>query len=360
MTADTEVVVIGAGVVGAATAYALARAGRAVTIVEQFEPGHGRGSSHGRSRIHRIGYPDVEWARRAAEADALWIDVERECGEELIERIGVLDAGEVAGSVAEALAACGVEHERIDGREAARRWPISFEPGEVVTYQPGGGICRADRALAALLDGAVAAGADLVTSTTVVALERHDDRVAIGTSHGTLDASVVVVTAGGWVRGLLEPLGIPIPVRTTRETVAYFSLPRGAELPSFIDYAWTGGPDDGLAETGMAGFALAAPGVGLKAGLHKSGHDADPSSSEPASDAVVAWTERWVRHRYGDAAGAAFGAETCLYTRTADDDFLVERHGRVVVGSACSGHGFKFAPLVGRQLAALATDALDA
>src|SRR5262245_57808139 len=269
MTPDTDVVVVGAGIVGAATAHALARSGRRVTLLERFEPGNARGSSHGRSRIHRIGYPDEAWAARAATADALWTGLESESGETLIDRIGVLDAGDIAGEVAGALAACDVEHELLDGSEATKRWPIRFEPGELVSYQPGGGICRADRALAVLLEGAVRAGAELVTSSPVEAIDATEGGVAVTTPAGTTNAAAVVVTSGGWSKSLLEPLGIELPVRVTRETVAYFPIPGAEGLPSFIDYAWRGAPDDGLADLGMAGFALAAPGVGLKAGLHK-------------------------------------------------------------------------------------------
>ena len=360
MTTDVETVVVGAGIAGAATAYMLARAGRSVTVVEQFEPGHDRGSSHGRSRIHRIGYPDVDWARLAAEADAAWVELERDAGVTLIDRIGVLDAGDVALDVGAALAACGVAHEVLAGSEASRRWPVHFEDDEVVTYQPGGGICRADAALTTFLDGAGDAGADVAFGTQVTAIEPAADAVTVVTPGGALTARAVVVTAGGWGRDLLGPLGIDLPVRVTRETVAYYALPLGDRLPSLIDYAWTGQGDETLPEAGMAGFALAAPGVGLKAGLHKAGHETHADDRDLPSDAIVAWTDRWVEHRYGDAAGTGSRPETCLYTRTDDDRFVLERHDRIVVGSACSGHGFKFGPVVGSRLAALANAALDA
>jgi len=104
--------------------------------------------------------------------------------------------------------------------------------------------------------------------------------------------------------------------------------------------------------------SLAAPGKGLKAGLHHSGPVADPDAEEGPDTSVAAWTAGWVATRFPEA-GETLGAETCLYTNTSDEEFVLERHGRVVVGSACSGHGFKFAPIVGRTLAALAREAAE-
>jgi sarcosine oxidase len=114
--------------------------------------------------------------------------------------------------------------------------------------------------------------------------------------------------------------------------------------------------DAAIGRGGQAAFALAAPGRGVKAGLHHSGPAADPDEEARTDARVAAWAADWVASRYANA-GEQRGAETCLYTNTADEEFVLERHGRIVVGSACSGHGFKFAPVVGRTLAALAREA---
>jgi sarcosine oxidase len=135
------------------------------------------------------------------------------------------------------------------------------------------------------------------------------------------------------------------------------ALERAERLPPVIDYSrLPPAGTAGLARVGQAGYALAAPGVGLKIGLHHAGALTDPDDDPAPDDAVARWAHAWAQGRYPDA-GELLAAETCLYTTTADESFVLERHGRVIVGSACSGHGFKFAPIVGRTLAALAVDA---
>ena len=165
------------------------------------------------------------------------------------------------------------------------------------------------------------------------------------------------MTAGAWAPELLGTAGIDLPVIPTRETIVYLDLPNAMELPSVIDYARVPLPGTTpLARTGVAGFALGSPGDGLKAGLHHAGPVTDPTDDPGPESSIVDWAVEWARSRY-PAAGALLGTDTCLYTNTADESFILERRGRIVIGSACSGHGFKFAPQLGRTLAALAREA---
>jgi sarcosine oxidase len=356
MTVTADVAVVGAGIMGAATARAVARSGRSVVLLERFEPGHARGSSHGATRIFRLGYPDERYVRMAQAALAGWRELEAECSEPLLAQTGSLDIGAETTDIVRALAACGARFETLSAGEVATRFGIALDDGERALFQPDGGTTRADRALAAFLSGARDAGAEIVARSAVRELRVRPRMVQLDTDGGTLRARAVVVTAGAWSARLLAPLGIDLPVVPTRETVAYVDLPRAEALPSLIDYARVASADEGFARSGQAGFALSAPGVGLKVGLHHAGAVTEPDDQPPPDPAIASWAERWARSRLPDA-GAALGAETCIYTNTADESFVLERHGRVVVGSACSGHGFKFAPLVGRTLAALAADA---
>ena len=327
---DTDVVVVGAGVVGLAAARELTRAGRDVVVCEQFELGHARGSSHGGSRIIRLSYPDPRWVRLAQESYPLWRELEAECGHALLELRGTLDLGDWEPNRA-ALAACGIASEVLEAGEIERRFPIRVEPGSRGLFQADGGIVRADAAVAALAEG-------------VEVRERHRvDAVAEdgnGVSAGGLRARVAVVTAGAWAPRLADVDATP-----TVETVSYFS--GGEPVPSVIDTT-TGA---------SAGYALASPDGTLKAGLHQSGRPADPDAPAAPDRELAARTAAWVERRF-PGAGPTTRAETCLYTAREHDEFLLERRGRVVVGSACSGHGFKFAPVVGRRLAALALEAL--
>jgi sarcosine oxidase len=136
-----------------------------------------------------------------------------------------------------------------------------------------------------------------------------------------------------------------LPVSVTRETIAYFRR-EGAPPPSVVELNEETG--------GHAMYALHDPVHGLKAGAHHAGAETDPNEDGDPDAAIVERISAWVRERLPDADPEPAGAETCLYTSTADESFVLERRGRVVVGSACSGHGFKFAPAVGRRLAGLA------
>ena len=123
--------------------------------------------------------------------------------------------------------------------------------------------------------------------------------------------------------------------------MTYFRLPGAVELPPVIDDAVPDPDEHGLRRPGLINYALAAPGIGLKAGLHHAGPPADPDERGDTDDAVVRWVSRWVAQRYPEIDPEPVASETCLYTNTADESFVLERHGRIVVGSACSGHGFQ-------------------
>jgi sarcosine oxidase len=324
------VAVVGAGIMGSAAARELARAGHEVTLYEQFRVGHDRGSSHGRSRIVRLAYPEVEFVELAKESFEGWHELEQESRLELLELSGLLELVEdAAQSSQDALDAAGAEYELLSARDAGARWPVGVPDGWAALFQPEGGIVRADLAHRAFVDSAVAHGARLEEDAPVRSL----DEVA---------ADVVVATAGPWIRKFVPDL----PVRTTRETVAYFRR-RGEPLPSIVqlDPVTRGHPRDSHQH----------PVHGLKAGAHHAGAEADPDEPGEPDPALVERIADWVAGTYPDAEPDPVASETCMYTTTPDEHFILERRGRLVVGSACSGHGFKFAPAIGRRLAALAT-----
>jgi monomeric sarcosine oxidase len=328
---------------GASTARALAREGKRVVLLEQYEIGHKRGSSHGASRVFRFAYPDPMYVAMAQASLHLWRELEQDVVEDLLITTGGLDAGSKVEGIAEALAECGAAHELIDGAEANRRWGfLSFPADEPVLFQPDAGITRADRSVAAFVKSAVEAGADVHEHTSVIGLEESNGGVRVATAEGDFRAKVAVVTAGAWAKELLRDAGIDLDVTPTRETIAYFSMPE--RPPTFVDW------QDPTA------FALWDPNHGLKAGLHHAGPLTDPNEDIGPEDESVKRIAAWVAVHYPTADPTPVAAETCIYTNTSDESFVVERHGPIVVGSPCSGHGFKFAPLIGRRLAELATE----
>jgi sarcosine oxidase len=326
--------VVGAGIQGLATTRALARRGHDVTIYEQFELDHTRGSSHGGSRIFRLSYPEIEWVRLAQEAYDGWRDLERETGEQLLELSGII---EILRSDAEgsrrAFEELGVAFELLDADEVARRFPVHVPDGMHALYQADAGITYASRARHALLASARDHGAEL----------RERERVE---DLGDIDADVVVVTAGSWAKDLLARAGIDLPVIATSETVGFFRLESERPLPSVVDFKPGG--------HGHSTYALHDPTYGLKLGKHKSGPPIDPDDQPGPNDDLVDLISEAVARYFPTADPQPAEVQTCLYTNTDDERFILERHGRIVVGSACSGHGFKFAPVVGERLADLA------
>lgn len=338
-----DFVVVGAGVMGCATARAIARSGRDVLLLEQFEIGHPRGSSHGASRIFRYSYNEAAYVAMAMESLELWRELEAECGEPLLTTLGGLDLGHTLEAHVSALEAHGARFEMLSRREAARRFPsFSFRPDEHVLFQPDAGIVAADRAVRAFLAGARRSGGRLEERARVNGLRVKGDRIELDVGGRAVEAGVAVVTAGAWARGLLAGAGIELPTSPSRETVAYFEVDGSETLPPLVNW---GSP---------AVYTLPSPGQGLKAGQHHAGPNVDPDEEGKPNQESVRRLRSWVAERYRSPEIKPRFVETCLYTNTADESFVLERRGPIVVGSACSGHGFKFAPLIARRLAQLA------
>ena len=341
-------IVVGAGIMGSATAWALASEGRTVLLLERFAVGHDHGSSHGTSRIFRLSYPDAEHVAMAQEALPLWRELEAQSGQRVLITTGGLDFGKNTEEHASALASCGADHESLTGDEARARWPWLSAPGDgEVLFQPDAGIVLAEKAWAAFLERAGASGASFHREERVTALEPHDDEVRVVTEETAYSAAAVIVTAGAWARDLLTGAGVSLETTPSRETVAYFE--RAAEEPMLSLVDW-GDPSVYALGTGSDGT--------IKLGEHHAGPPTDPDEPGSPDRDSVARLEDWVARRLSGVAPKAVQAETCIYTNTSDERFVMERHGRIVVGSPCSGHGFKFAPLVGQRLAGLASEAL--
>ena len=348
------VVVIGAGVVGAATAYALTARGERVLLVEQHARGHHLGSSHGATRIFRQGYADPEYVALTTRALELWGALEAAAGEELIVRTGAVDHGrpEVVDAIAAALADADIPHESLTPDQAAARWPgIAFE-GHVLTH-PSAGRIRSDRTIEVFLTLAERTGlADLRFDTRVTGLEDHGDDVTVALSDGSAVRTASVVAAvGSWaptlVGGLLAGRGAGLPaIRVTQEQPAHFPshLPDAA-WPSFVH--WADGDDV---------YGLLTPGEGVKVGFHGTGPVVDPDHRDfvpvPAeAERLQAYVARYVPGV--DATKPTF--ISCLYDNSPDEDFVIDRVGPLTVATGFSGHGFKFAPLLGEMLADVAT-----
>jgi sarcosine oxidase len=212
-------------------------------------------------------------------------------------------------------------------------------------------VCRADRTVDALVRVAKARGVQVREGTTVTGFDTTADGIRIETNDEEILGAVAVVTTGPWAARLLPELGLSdAPITPLLQHVSYFAPagPGAPQFPTFID--WTG-PD-------ISWYALPAAGTapGVKLGEHVGGEPVDPGDGPfEVNPARIAPQSDYVRRRFPGLNPTPVHAETCLYSMTPDEDFILDRVGPVVIGAGFSGHGFKFAPVIGEILADLAT-----
>ncbi len=356
-----DAAVIGLGVMGSAALYNLADRKRRVVGFEQFEPGHGRGSSHGESRIIRLSYfEDASYVPLMRKAYEAWRAFETVDGGEagsLLTITGILEAGHPGStSVADSLSAArahGLRHTEMDGREIGRRFPAFDLPADWHgLFQPDGGFLRPEKAVVRFASVAKQRGADVRSGCRVLALEPKANAVVVHTEGGSIEAATVIVAAGAWIKDFAPFLDQHLAI--TRQVVGWFP-PRTPALfavgrcPVFI----LDGEDDHC-----YGFPDLA-GTGVKAASHLRGRTLRHANElDMAADAEDEARIVRMLARYLPEVGApATRMTTCMYTRTDDGHFLIDRSPadpRIVLASPCSGHGFKFASLFGQVLADMA------
>ncbi len=347
-----DVLVVGGGVIGSATAWHLARRGVDVVLLERFGAGHANGSSHGASRIFRYAYADPADVARVQASLPLWRALEEESGETLLETTGGLDIGslETIGALEGAMRNSGVATERVAANDVADRWPgIAVDGAEDhVLFCSGAARIWSERAVRAFQGRAAHHGAEVRCDEPVLSLAPATGSAV--TAEDEYLAETIVVTAGAWTSSLLDgaPEGEELPELTvTREQTFHFrSLDDDLTWPSFIHHR-IGRP---------LVYGLETPGEGIKVAEDHAGAIADPDDRSFEIDEIGRQRlVRYVTERLPGLDPKPVTELTCLYTSTPDSSFVVERRNRLVIGSACSGHGFKFAPQTGLRLADLAT-----
>jgi sarcosine oxidase len=359
---ESKHVIIGAGAMGSAAAYHLARRGKAVLLIEQFPLGHDRGSSHGAARITRHSYANPRYARLMPAAFRAWKDLEADAGQPVYIRTGGVSfcPAEVdyVSQVAASLKELGVPHGRMSGKAWNHAQPVFSLPATFdVVFEPDAGMLAASKAVALQVELARSHGGDnvqVLASTLVRRIDLEDQRPVVVTDALAIVADRLIVSAGPWVKRLLPQLSPPLQV--TRQQVLYFrpSDPgpfRIGQFPVFLSK----GVGQGNAFYGMPEFQ----GLGVKAARH-AGPEVDPDVDDRTVSVEYQDIVRgFLRNHIPALAEAPIDlTEVCLYTVAPDEQFLVDfLPGRrdVIVASPCSGHGFKFSCLIGRVLADLAT-----
>jgi sarcosine oxidase len=359
--AHFDVVVCGLGAMGSAAAQHLARRGKRVLGLERYTPGHHRGSSHGLTRIIRLGYFEhPSYVPLLRHAYKLWHELEQAIGRRLLHLTGIAEIGPTDSRLVRGTLACahlhGLRHELLAAPELMRRFPaFSVPPDYVGVLQPEGGVLEVEPSIAALLALATAAGAEIRSGEVVRAVEPRAGSVRVVTDRGSVEAGAAVIATGAWVRSLLP--GLAAPLRATREVMGWFDpidarLFSGGRTPVFI------------IESRHGMHYGIPPQAGVQAGIkvakhHHRNETVDPDTYDrTVSAADEALIRAAIAEHIPAANGRLIAAKTCLYTMTPDGDFLIDRlpgAPSIIVASPCSGHGFKFAPVVGEILADLAT-----
>ncbi len=355
---DYDVIVAGSGAMGSAAAYHLSARGQRVLGLERYDIPNEQGSSHGITRIIRLAYYEhpsyVPLLKRAYQ---LWRRLESEAAERLLHITGSVDAGPEESAVfAGSLVSCqehGLAHEVLDAGELQRRFPAySLPEGTLALLQPEGGFLLPERCIVAHVEGALARGAVFRARERVLRWTVEGGEVSVETDRGRHRAGRLVIAAGAWASQLYHPLaGVAVP---ERQVLAWLQ-PLRPELftpdrfPVF-NLLVGEGRYYGFPVFGIPGFKFGR--------YHHREQAVDADRVDRECDLEDERLLRGFAERYfPDGAGPTMTLRTCLFTNTPDEHFVIDlAPGRpeVVVASPCSGHGFKFASVIGEIVADLA------
>lgn len=353
-----DVIVVGAGGMGSATAYYLARRGYRVLGLERFDIPHELGSSHGVTRIIRLAYYEhpayVPLLHRAYQ---LWRELQTVAGEQLLVITGSIDAGPPGGIVfAGSRQSCeehGLEHEVLSSQELGRRFPGYRLPAETLAvFQPQGGFLLPERCIVGHIVAAQALGAEIHAREQVVEWEPTPDGVRVRTDRGVYEAGRLVVAAGAWAASLLEPLrGLAVP---ERQVLAWLQPHQPALFAPDRFPVFNLQVEEGRFY-GLPVYLV----PGAKFGkYHHRQELVDPDlmdqTPHPQDEALL---RRFVERYFPEAAGPTMALKTCMFTNSPDEHFLIDLHPaypQVSFAAGFSGHGFKFASVVGEIMADLA------
>ena len=352
-----DVIVLGTGGMGSSALYHLARRGARVLGLDQYTAPHGLGSSHGDTRIIRQAYFEhpnyVPLLRRAY---TLWEELELLAGEPLLHKVGLCLTGapdsEAIRGTRQAAKEHGLPLESLSVAEARRRFPqFRFAEHFETLFEPSAGYLLVERCVAAYLHQARRLGADVQNETPVRGWNPIPNGIEILTDRATFTARACVVTAGAWAGTMLRDLHVPFHVK--RKTLHWYAAQGHAGT----------GPENAtffydLPEGQFYGFP-SLDGATVKVAEHTGGTTvANPAlvdrSSTPSDDAAL---RRFLNEYLPGLAQPAIRSAVCLYTMSPDGHFVIDHHPtvpQVVFGAGFSGHGFKFASVIGEVLADLA------
>jgi sarcosine oxidase len=355
-----DVIVVGVGGMGSSACYHLARRGKRVLGLERFGIPHAMGSSHGVNRIIRLAYYEdpsyVPLLRRAFE---LWRELQNDFGEQLLHVTGSIDTSDEDHFVfRESLRSCelhGLPHEVLTATELKERYPAFHLPSDHrAVFQPDGGFVASERAIVANVFGSLTHGGEIHGFEPMLSWETTPTGVAVTTEKATYTAEQLILSTGAWIGSHVPALsGISRP---ERQVLGWFQPTRpeyftSERMPVF-NLAVGDDRYYGFPVFGVPGFKFGK--------YHHMGEVVEPDDwNRLPTDADEELLREPIRKWFPDANGPVVNMSTCMFTNTPDEHFVIDRlepNGPVIVASPCSGHGFKFASVIGEILADLAID----
>ncbi|EZH65901.1 methyltryptophan oxidase [Bacillaceae bacterium JMAK1] len=362
MRTNYDVIIVGAGSMGMAAGYYLSKQGVQVLLIDRDDPPHINGSHHGDTRIIRHAYGEGrEYVPLALRSQTLWDELETFFPDPIFINTGVIGFGPATSPfLHESIASANeynLTYELLTADEANERWPgLSLTEGMQVFFEPHSGVLYSENSIRAYRTLAIEQGATLLTNTPVESVSATSNGALVTAADVTYTADKLIISAGAYNPDLWSQLGLTIPLTPTRQSVAWYHANQErygvnhfpAFFASFHDREYYGFPD--------------FDGTGLKIGRHDIGKSIHPSyidrtfGSERDDESA---TRQFLETYMPDAAGPLNQGKICMYTRTPDLNFILDRHPKypsIILAGGFSGHGFKFASVIGELLSSLATD----
>ncbi|WGY45677.1 N-methyl-L-tryptophan oxidase [Vibrio sp. ABG19] len=353
-----DVVVVGAGSMGMAAGYFLARQGKKVLLMDAFDPPHHHASHHGETRIIRYAYGEgKEYVPLALRAKALWEELELHSGQSLFLQTGVLNMGEESSRFIQTLIASAEKYqlplEILNAEQVHARFPgITLPENYIGCFESTSGVLRCEDCIAAYRDLALAHGAELLAYHPLQDIKADDQGVTLYSEDKIIRADKVIISAGAWATKLMSKLDFALPMQPNRKT-----------------FAWFEADEEIYGQTVFPAFSFDSPqgiyygfpsidGAGLKMGRHDGGERQDPDQEIAEYDTLTDSVdlERFLATVMPQTQGLMYG-KTCMYSMTADEHFIIDthpQHDNVIIAAGFSGHGFKFASVIGEILSDLA------
>ena len=356
---NPDIIIVGGGVMGCAAAWQLAKDCQRVLLLEQYSIGNRHGSSHGASRLFRLAHESVDYVELARTSYKLWQDLESETGERLLQPVDALDLGspDALDGLGLTLQAAGVSFEPMDRSAIIQRYPHFVLPEDTVgLYQDSYAMLAADRCVGAFAQLARHYGTTILECQAVQHVSPVGGGVEVRTDKATFSAGKVVLCAGSWMKPVMLQLGVDLPLTIRKEHITFYkpgdpSKWMPGQFPIFRHHL------SGTNGRWGVGFPIFEH-AGVKLLVDCTGPLIEPGDTDRSPDErVVSLVREYAASLLPALGGDIIEVQTCRYTMTPDDDFILDLHPgypQVVIASPCSGHGFKFAPLIGRILADLA------